>query len=153
MQLNANIQQQDSALTTMKGYGCYSYFSSSFVSQHILCGKYVIKPLQLRQYLFSYFVSKPPAVRWASPGPWYDLTFSSSGFTQCSVSWMYWFSSGWHDICSKQSEESEPCSDVSQANAKQEDFNIKAWWFQSHLKQNFSQLTCQFTPLILSWKG
>lgn len=26
------------------------------------------------------------------------LTFSMRGFMQCSVSWMYWFSSGWHDI-------------------------------------------------------
>lgn len=26
------------------------------------------------------------------------LTFSMSGFTQCNVSWIYWFSSGWHDI-------------------------------------------------------
>lgn len=31
-------------------------------------------------------------VRWAgAPG---TLTFSRSGLTQCSVSWIYWFSSG-----------------------------------------------------------
>lgn len=29
---------------------------------------------------------------------WTPLTFSMSGFTQCRVSWMYWFSSGWQDI-------------------------------------------------------
>lgn len=28
----------------------------------------------------------------------YCLTFSMSGFMQWSVSWIYWFSSGWHDI-------------------------------------------------------
>lgn len=28
----------------------------------------------------------------------YSLTFSMRGFTQWRVSWMYWFSSGWHDI-------------------------------------------------------
>lgn len=35
-------------------------------------------------------------VRWAGA-----LTFSRSGLTQCSVSWMYWFNSGWQDICTQ----------------------------------------------------
>ena len=29
------------------------------------------------------------------------LTFSRRGLTQCRVSWIYWFSSGWQDICTQ----------------------------------------------------
>ena len=50
--------------------------------------------LKITERSFKARCSNPPLSLYSHP----ILTFSMSGFTHWSVSWIYWFSSGWHDI-------------------------------------------------------